>query len=130
MTGAGNADPALVVQRFNEAVNHRDVDGLAGLMPDDHAFTDSEGGVVSGKRGCLDVWHGFFEAFPDYRNVFGSLTVRGDLVTAVGYSVCSEPRLAGPAIWTARVRGGQVVEWRVYADTPAVRGQLALPDGE
>ncbi|WP_406366233.1 nuclear transport factor 2 family protein [Streptomyces sp. NBC_01546] len=74
MTGEGSADPTALVVRFNDCINGRDIEGLARLMSDDHTFIDSEGGVVSGKRECLDAWRGFFESFPDYRNVFDSLT--------------------------------------------------------
>ncbi len=129
MTGADSADPTSVVLRFNDGINARDIDGLAGLMPDDHSFVDSQGGVVSGKQACLDAWRGFFASFPDYRNVFDSLTARNDVVTAVGYSVCAKPGLAGPALWTATVRDGRIVQWRVYPDTPEVREQLAVQDG-
>jgi ketosteroid isomerase-like protein len=124
MAGVGGADPKLVVVAFNDSINRRDLDGLAALMTDDHTFIDTEGEVVAGKRGCLDTWRGFFESFPDYRNVFTSFTVRGDLVTIVGYSVCSEPNLAGPAVWTARTCDDRVAEWRVYLDTPDARAKL------
>ncbi|MCX5011724.1 nuclear transport factor 2 family protein [Streptomyces sp. NBC_00555] len=130
MTGEGSADPTALVVRFNDCINGRDIEGLARLMSDDHTFIDSEGGVVSGKQECLDAWRGFFESFPDYRNVFDSLTAREDVVTVVGHSVCSEPSLAGPALWTARIRNGEVAEWRVHEDTPQVREQLAVQDAE
>ncbi|MFD9332564.1 nuclear transport factor 2 family protein [Streptomyces sp. NPDC060065] len=130
MTDTGSANPTLVAIRFNDSINGRDTDGLASLMSDDHTFVDSQGAVVSGKRGCLDAWRGFFESFPDYRNVFASLAARDDVVTAVGHSVCSEPSLAGPALWTARIRNDKVVEWRVYADTPEVREQLGVQNGQ
>jgi hypothetical protein len=96
-------------------------------MPDDHTFVDTEGGVVSGKGECLAAWRGFFAAFPDYRNVFASLSADGDTVTIVGRSECSEPSLHGPALWTATVRDGKVAQWRVYADTFENRRRLALP---
>ncbi|MER5935713.1 nuclear transport factor 2 family protein [Streptomyces sp. NPDC001928] len=110
-------DPTDVVHRFNAAINDRDLDGLASLMSDDHTLVDSEGGTVRGKRACLDAWRGFFAAFPDYRNTFTELTVRGDVVVVTGYSDCSRPELAGPALWTARVTGPLVREWRVTAET-------------
>lgn len=121
MADEGSADPTAVVVRFNDCINGRDIGGLARLMSEDHTFIDSQGGVVLGKQGCLDAWRGFFDSFPDYRNVFDSLTARDDLVTVVGHSVCSEPSLAGPALWTARIRDGKVAEWHVYEDTPQVR---------
>jgi ketosteroid isomerase-like protein len=128
MTGSPVADPTAVAGSFNDCINARDVDGLAGLMTDDHTFVDTGGGVVAGKQECLAAWRGFFESFPDYRNVFTSLTTRGDVVAIAGHSECSEPALAGPALWTAEVRGGAVVAWRVYEDSPEARQRLGVPE--
>ena len=122
------SDLTAVAVRFNNCINRRDVAGLAALMSDDHRFVDVESNTVSGKQACLQAWRGFFDAFPDYRNVFTSFTTRGDVVGIVGYSECTEPRLAGQAIWTATIRGETVAEWRVYADTPDTRARLGLPD--
>ena len=38
-------------------------------MTDDHTFIDAAGGVLSGSERALDAWQGFFETFPDYRNL-------------------------------------------------------------
>jgi ketosteroid isomerase-like protein len=127
MRGVASA-PETVAARFNDCINRRDDDGLATLMSDDHRFIDAEGGSVSGKQACLDAWRGFFGSFPDYRNVFTSLTARDDVVTIVGYSECADPRLAGPALWTATIQGELVAEWRVYADTRQMRARLGIPD--
>lgn len=114
---------------FNDRINARDLDGLAELMHDEHVFIDSEGGTVTGKKACLEAWQGFFASFPDYRNVFGSMIGRPDQVIALGHSECSEPALAGPALWSAIVRDGLVAQWRVYADTPDIRTALGLSVG-
>jgi len=106
-------DPTSVAIRFNDHINDRDLGGLASLMTDDHVFVDPDGAAVSGRAACIDAWRGFFAAFPDYRNVFASLTANGDTVTITGHSVCTEPALAGPAVWTATIRGGSVARWQV-----------------
>jgi ketosteroid isomerase-like protein len=112
---------------FNDAINRRDLVALGGLMTDDHTFIDTEDNVVSGREDVLGAWRGFFGAFPDYRNVWANLTVKGETLVAVGHSTCaSEPELDGPAIWTARVRADGVSLWRVCTDTPENRIQLAL----
>jgi ketosteroid isomerase-like protein len=113
--------------RFNDSINRQDIDGLASLMSDDHTFIDTEGNAVAGKAGCVDAWRGFFGSFPDYRNIFTSLTAHGNAVTVVGHSTCSEPSLAGPALWTATIREGKVTQWRVYPDTPEIRERLSSP---
>src|SRR5437660_4310681 len=119
-------DPESVVTQFNECINGRDLDGLARLMTDDHVFVDSAGGRVVGRQRCLAAWRGFFDAYPDYRNVFESMTASADRVAVVGRSVCSEPALHGLALWTAWIRCGLVREWRVYEDTPETRARIGL----
>jgi ketosteroid isomerase-like protein len=120
-------DPVDVVQHFNAAINSQDLAALASLMSEDHTFIDAEGGTVRGKQPCLQAWRGFFTTFADYRNVFTDLTVRDDVVAVSGYSLCSQPELAGPALWTAHVTGTLVAEWRVHTDTPRARRELGLP---
>ena len=95
-------------------------------MTKDHVFIDAANNVISGKERCLSAWRGFFAAFPDYRNVFQQLSLDGNEAIIVGYSVCSDSRLAGPALWTAKIEGAQIAEWRVYEDTPENRAILNL----
>jgi ketosteroid isomerase-like protein len=112
---------------FNDAITRRDLASLSSLMTDDHAFIDSENNVFSGRDEVLNAWRGFFEAFPDYRNVWASVTSGDRLVIAIGRSVCaSEPQLDGPAIWTAKSSGERVSEWRVYEDTLDNRIRLGI----
>ena len=105
-------DVMMVTLRFNEKINQRDLDGLVELMTDDHPFIDNSGEIDKNmKKG----WKEFFANHPDYRNIFTSVTVRNNVAVMVGYSTCSnEPKLNGPSMWTAKVRGGRVSEWRVY----------------
>jgi ketosteroid isomerase-like protein len=120
-------DPESVVVRFNEGINGRDLGVLARLMTDDHVFIDSVGGSVDGRQPCLDAWRGFFGAYPDYRNEFESMVLASSgMVAVTGRSVCSEPALDGPALWTAKIREGRVCEWRVYEDTPETRARIGL----
>lgn len=119
-------DARQVVQMFNDCITAGDTAGLAELMMADHTFTDSAGKVWRGRNTCVQTWSGFFEAFPDYRNVFTTAKTRDESVVVRGYSVCSEPALEGPAIWAATVRGERVADWRVYEDTSDVRARLGL----
>jgi ketosteroid isomerase-like protein len=117
---------AGVVAAFNDCVNRRDLAGLTALMTEEHTFTDLAGAVVAGLPACREAWRGFFAAFPDYRNVFAEVTVRGDVLVVIGHSVCSVTELAGPALWSVVVDGDRVAAWRVYDDTPANRRALGL----
>ena len=104
-------DVMMVALRFNEKINQRDLEGLVELMTDDHTFIDNSGDI---DKNMKEGWRQFFANHPDYRNIFTSVTVEDNVVVMVGYSTCSsEPRLNGPSMWTAKVRGGRVSEWRV-----------------
>jgi ketosteroid isomerase-like protein len=116
-------DVMMVVLRFNERINARDLEGLVAMMTEDHFFVDSEGERDDEME---KGWRGFFASYPDYRNVFTRVQAVGDLVAIAGYSVCSYGPLDGPALWSARVRDGLVSEWRVYEDTPENRGKIGL----
>ncbi|MGD0146012.1 MAG: nuclear transport factor 2 family protein [Nitrososphaerales archaeon] len=100
--------------KFNEEINQRNLEGLADLMTDDHRFIDNSGKVTKGKDAMKEGWRDFFERCPDYRNMFTCVTIQNNVVVMVGYSTCSYKPLDGPNIWTAKIRGGRVSEWRVY----------------
>jgi ketosteroid isomerase-like protein len=119
-------DGQSIIQSFNDCITRRDIDGLAELMTPDHVFTDAANRSVSGKNQCLEAWAGFFAAFPDYQNVFDEITITEDEAVIAGYSVCSDRRLAGPAIWTAKIQGGLIREWRVYEDNATNRALLLM----
>jgi SAM-dependent methyltransferase len=110
----GAADESTVLA-FNAAINRRDAQALELLMAEDHRFIDSANSTIDGKSACLDAWRGFFDAFPDYRNIFDSVRSRpGGIVDVFGRSECSVPALDGPARWRAVVADGLVLEWRVF----------------
>ena len=115
-----------LILQINECINRRDIEGLAALMTPDHIFIDTANHAIHGSGKALEAWRGFFAAFPDYQNVFDSLVSSGDLVSITGHSTCSDERLAGPALWTAKVWDGKIAEWRVYDDTPENRRLLGI----
>lgn len=121
--------PIAIIEKFNECINHQDLDGLAALMTEDHIFIDSSDDVHEGKQMMVAGWKEFFEAYPDYRNHFEHIEARGELVLISGYSTCAFDPLDGPALWTAKVEAGRVKEWRVYLDNQQNRRILNLPEG-
>jgi uncharacterized protein (TIGR02246 family) len=100
--------------KFSEKINQQDLEGLAGLMTDDHTFIDSGGNITKGKDAMKEGWREFFKKYPDYRNKFTCVAIQNNVVVMVGYSACYYKPLDGPNIWTAKIRGGRVSEWRVY----------------
>ena len=119
-----NKDPKLIVLQFNECINNRDLDGLSHLMADDYVFIDSTNDVQIGKENSIQGWARFFDQFPDYLNHFTTLESKDNCVLVIGHSTCSHEGLHGPAIWTAKVENGLIVEWRIYLDTPKNRRDL------
>jgi ketosteroid isomerase-like protein len=112
-------DAVLVVLAFNEAINGRDIVALAELMTESHRFIDSAGATTEGKDRCSAVWRGFFDSFPDYRNVFDDVADVGDgVVVARGRSECGFAALRGPAEWRAVVLDGRVDVWQVSEPLP------------
>jgi len=66
-------DVMMVVLRFNERINARDLERLVRMMAPDHFFIDSEGERDDDME---KGWRGFFASFPDY-----SARVRDGLVS-------------------------------------------------
>ncbi len=100
---------------FNEKINQRDLEGLSDLMTDDHTFIDSAGKISTGKAEMTKGWRIFFDSYPDYQNIFTSISVNDSIVIMHGYSTCSnEPKLNVPSIWTAKIKDEKIFEWRVY----------------
>jgi ketosteroid isomerase-like protein len=119
-------DPRTVTIQFNDNINNRNLVGLAGLMTDDHVFIDTAGQSIHGKEECLRAWQGFFASFSDYKNIFDRHIAGEHTVTVVGRSSCSDARLDGPALWSAKVRHDKIFEWRIYENTPHNRRELGV----
>jgi len=104
----------LIALKFNEKINQQYLESLAQLMTDDHTFIDNFGEITKGKDVMKEGWREFFKKYPDYQNIFTSVTIQDNVVVMVGYSTCSYKPLDGPSIWTAKINGGHVSKWRVY----------------
>jgi len=121
-----DAELISIALRFNERINTRDLTGLGEMMTEDHVFVDIPGEIHEGRALMVSGWFDFFKNYPDYRNNFTRIEVKGGLVVMVGFSECSYNPLDGPAIWTAKIRDGLVAEWRVYDDKQDVREELGI----
>lgn len=65
------------------------VGALDRLMTDDHALIDSAGRAIAGREEVLGAWRGFFDVYPDYRNIWSHVQPIGRLVIATGRSSCA-----------------------------------------
>jgi uncharacterized protein (TIGR02246 family) len=121
-----SADSAAeVATRFVTAINAHDVESICRLMAEDFVFVDSIGRVVKGRETMRPGWEGYFRLFPDYQIAIEDTFVAGDAIALFGTAqgTLSKQGAMGPehhwqvpAAWKAVVRGGQIAEWRVFAD--------------
>jgi len=122
-------NPVELVLQFMEKINQHDVDGLVGLMSEQHVLVDSLGTRLQGRDRLKAGWRAYFEMCPDYTVSHEELFAQGNVVVAVGSAggtiaaegeLKPENRWRIPAAWMGTVRAGQLVEWRVYADNKPV----------
>jgi mannan endo-1,4-beta-mannosidase len=119
-------DPQIIVEEFNHSINSRDIEGLSGLMSEDHTYIDRDGSTHGPKSSMVEGWTQFFAAFPDYRNTLESMVTEGSRVFVRGFAYWSEEEPFDPVIWSALVKGDQVAEWAIFEDTPENRKRFGL----
>lgn len=114
-------DPKSIVTRFNEFITMKDIDGLSALLSDDHVFIDRDGNRIEGKGQMILAWKKFFEMFPQYRNTFVEVKSMGEVIVIRGFAYWNSDNTHDSVIWTARLSGGRIKEWRIYSDAEDVR---------
>lgn len=71
-----------VVDRFNEAFNRHDADGVASLLTDDTVFEDTspapDGHQIEGKAAVAEFWRGWFTRNADAKFEAEEMFVSGD----------------------------------------------------
>jgi len=114
--------PVAVVRAYIARINARDPEGLAPLMTERTRFVDATGGRYTLSR---EAWAAYFADFPDYRVRVERIFSAGPTVAVFGIASGSYRGRGGttpgaawrfPAAWSATVRAGKIVEWRVYGD--------------
>lgn len=116
-----------VFQQFVAAINSRNMSGIAALMTADHLFVDALGNRIEGAAKMEGGWRGYFSMCPDYVIRVDHALADGDLVLAAGAAggTIDGQRWTIPAAWKVVIRGRQVAEWRVFADSKPVYEILA-----
>lgn len=113
------------ILKFVNAINRHDADSLSGLMSADHTFIDCAGERTQGRERMLEGeeggWKEYFRLYPDYKIHVLNVLVSGSDAAAVigtvtGSHLGSEKESRTTLIWTARIAGGLVAEWRIYID--------------
>jgi ketosteroid isomerase-like protein len=121
-----------------DAINGHDVPRMIELMTEDHVFVDSVGARFEGIDVLRRAWVEYLKLMPDYRVHIEHEFVSGERAALIGRAEGTYTRdgttkpanqWAIPAAWLCTVRGGQVAEWRVFADNDAVRRIVAREGG-
>jgi ketosteroid isomerase-like protein len=132
MSGAANmASPVETFRQFVGAINRHDVGALAALMTPDHVFVDSVGNRAQGAASMEVGWRGYFTMCPDYWIRVDDAMAEGGRVLAAGEAggTIAGVEWRTPAAWKAVIRGGAMLEWRVFADNKPVYEILARREG-
>jgi ketosteroid isomerase-like protein len=115
--------PERTAHAFANAINRQSVAELTALMTEDHLFVDSLGTQVRGRDRMTAGWTAYFQMVPDYTITIEETYADGDAVVMLGTAqgTYASTRWQTPAAWKARMRGGLLAEWRVYADNEPIR---------
>ena len=75
------------IDRFNEAFNRHDAEGLAALLTEDTVFEDTspapDGRRIEGKTAVVEFWRGWFVRNPDARFEAEEVIVSGNRATVL-----------------------------------------------
>jgi ketosteroid isomerase-like protein len=140
LTEPKKGDPIEIATAFIERINAADVAGICELMTEDHIFQDALGDRFLGREKMRHGWTSYFSMVGNYKVLVKEHFMREDSVAMFGTASGSypAPSAAGattntqetsaapqfwevPAAWHVVTRGGQVAEWRVYADNLPLR---------
>jgi ketosteroid isomerase-like protein len=126
------------VRRFVERINAHDLDGIVDMLAQDHRFVDSLGMVFDGRDMMRTGWGGYLRMVPDYAIDVERVFVDGSEVVVLGTARGTYTRdgtlrdsdaWKTPGGWMARVRRGEIIEWRVYADNEPIRRRMREGQG-
>jgi ketosteroid isomerase-like protein len=118
------AHAIATLERFVAQINAHDPSGIVALCAPNHVFTDSLGSILSGHERLKEAWAGYFSLFPDFRVEVEAAVAQDAVVLACGFAsatyAASQKKWRIPAAWRAKVVGGYIAEWQVYADNKPV----------
>ncbi len=128
-----NVAATEIAQRFVEAINAHDTDGLTKLMSSNHVFVDSLGNRFPASA-MRSGWQEYFTMVPDYWIKIDQIVSEGNAIILFGSAggtfvpkggtMKPENKWETPAVWRALVKDGRVAEWRVYCDNEPIREKM------
>lgn len=121
----------VAARAFADAISHQNVAELSRLMTEDHTFLDSLGAQIRGREQMVAGWAAYFRMVPDYTIRIEETFCEGDIVVMLGTAqgTYAATPWQTPAAWRARIRGGLISEWRVYADNEPIRAIMRRESG-
>jgi len=115
-----------IILEFIDFINKHNIEGMAGLLSEDHIFIDAHNNSVTGKENMIASWKIYFEWFPDY-TIETCDIIQGETCTAVfGFANGTFRSLHNPernnhfhlpAAWRVIVENNKIKQWQVYSDT-------------
>jgi ketosteroid isomerase-like protein len=129
---ARQGPPIATAISFIDCINRRDVDGLGGLMTEDHQLEVFDEPPLSGRRETIEAWSGYIRSFPDYVIYPHRVAQSEHGVAVLGHTTGSHLGLSDEEeqelnlIWIAEIRDGRVRVWRVREDSPENRRATGL----
>lgn len=119
--------------RWVECINHKDLDGLEQMAGDDYMFVDLDGDIQNlGGDGARHAWESYFEIAPRYLIHLERVIPQGNQVVMIGRTTGSHQELPYAEdfrerlMFIAKMRHGQVTEWRIEYDRPESRRNRAV----
>ena len=107
---------------------------MAELMTEEHRFVDSLENVVEGRDRMRAAWKGYFAMVPDYTITVDETYCDWPVVVMLGKAqgtyaadgrTSAENSWETPVALRARVEGGKLADWQVYADNEPMRQLMA-----
>jgi ketosteroid isomerase-like protein len=132
-------EPLQVAEAFVDRINAQDVDGLCGLMTEDHLFLDGMGTEGRGREHMRSGWKWYFAMVPDYWVTIEKVFQKDNVIALFGNAGGTytrdgklDPRNKWqvPAAWQAVIKDDKVAVWRVYADNEPIRQIIARVEEE
>ncbi len=115
-----------VALKFVEVINAGDSRELVKLQTEDFTLIDMAGDVFRGRDG----WQDYFSSYPKYKIHAQHVLMSGNGVAIIGKTTGSHvpPELEEKetVLWTAEIRNGLVVEWRIYSDIVEVKKKIKI----
>jgi ketosteroid isomerase-like protein len=115
-----------IILEFIDLINKHELEGMSGMLSDDHAFFDAYNNSVAGKENMIASWKVYFDWFPDYTIEVCDIIQGGNCTAVFGFANGTYRNLHNPertnhfhlpAAWRVIVENDKIKQWQVYSDT-------------